>query len=148
MASSWTSLRHLITSLETIYCEGRSLSLHAAAASPRMDGVIFRLECTLCSLSLLFLALDVFIIARTKLHGPDEAFKGQNRWVCWSSTTQLSSGPHPHPSLSRLARLACSSSPLTPISGIYHDFVEHNLLCLLLHWISLLCYPVYLAFKT
>ena len=38
--------------------------------------------------------------------------------------------------------------PLTPISGIYHDFVEQNLLGILIHWLSLLCYPVYLAFKT
>jgi hypothetical protein len=29
--------------------------------------------------------------------GPDEAFKGRNWWPYWSSTTQFSSGPLPHP---------------------------------------------------
>jgi len=42
--------------------DGRS---HAAAASPRMDGVILRLERTLCSLSLLFLVFGMFVIVRT-----------------------------------------------------------------------------------
>ena len=67
------------------------------------------LKRTSCPLSLLFIARydrnptmitehqayqpGMFLITRTKLPRPDEAFKGRNWWVCWSSKTELSSDP-------------------------------------------------------
>jgi len=87
------AFEHLITALEM----GYRVMGDPYPSTPRLhhlvDGVILRLERTWCPLSMLFLALDVFMITRTKLHGSEEAIKGRNRYVCRSSKTQSSSGP-------------------------------------------------------
>ena len=89
-------------------------------------------------------------------------FQDSRLWMYWGRIQR--SGQTRHKKVARTYRYdsyivvvklnpIIQSLPASPLfittpSGIYNDFVERNLLCLLFHRLSLLCYPVSFACKT